>query len=247
MPETTSSATRPTHGTTESLDTAALLDAGLADLQAEARAAAMRRPRLPGHLLAQGVHPPHHAVPGPLRLLHVRQGSRPAASPPTCPSTRWWPSPAPGATPGCHEALFTLGEGPEDRYPAARAPGSPSTATPRPSTTWWRCARLVLEETGLLPHANAGALDAERARAAPSGLGQPGDDARVPQPRPGRPPVGARQDARAPAGHPGGGRRGSPSPSPPGSWSGSARAGATGSRPSRPSPPATPATATCRR
>src|SRR3954454_2160526 len=25
-----------------------------------------------------------------------------------------------GAAPGCHEALFTLGEQPEDRYPAAR-------------------------------------------------------------------------------------------------------------------------------
>src|SRR5947209_11700235 len=25
-----------------------------------------------------------------------------------------------GAGAGCHEALFTLGEGPEDRYPAAR-------------------------------------------------------------------------------------------------------------------------------
>ncbi|TGN62795.1 7,8-didemethyl-8-hydroxy-5-deazariboflavin synthase subunit CofH [Nocardioides eburneiflavus] len=62
-----------------------------------------------------------------------------------------------GAASGCHEALFTLGEAPELRYPEAAA---------------WLAARghrttidylveatgLVLEETGLLPHANAGAI-----------------------------------------------------------------------------------------
>ena len=62
-----------------------------------------------------------------------------------------------GARQGCHEALFTLGERPEERYEIAR--------------TWLRehgydstvhyvaaMAKLVLDETGLLPHANAGAL-----------------------------------------------------------------------------------------
>lgn len=62
-----------------------------------------------------------------------------------------------GARQGCHEALFTLGERPEERYEIAR--------------TWLRehgydstvhyvaaMAELVLRETGLLPHANAGAL-----------------------------------------------------------------------------------------
>ena len=39
-----------------------------------------------------------------------------------------------------------------------RAPGWPSTATPPPSTTWRPCAGSSLDETGLLPHANAGAL-----------------------------------------------------------------------------------------
>ena len=62
-----------------------------------------------------------------------------------------------GAQAGCHEALFTLGEAPEDQYAVARE---------------WLAARgyssmvdylaamceLVLSETGLLPHANAGAL-----------------------------------------------------------------------------------------
>ncbi|MGD9530666.1 MAG: 7,8-didemethyl-8-hydroxy-5-deazariboflavin synthase CofG, partial [Pseudonocardia sp.] len=62
-----------------------------------------------------------------------------------------------GAEAGCHEALFTLGEGPEERYPAARewldAHGYGSTVEYLSAM----CA-LVLEETGLLPHANAGAI-----------------------------------------------------------------------------------------
>jgi len=62
-----------------------------------------------------------------------------------------------GRAAGCHEALFTLGEGPEDRYPAARAwlddHGYASTVDYLAAA----CA-AVLEETGLLPHANAGAL-----------------------------------------------------------------------------------------
>ena len=33
------------------------------------------------HLLAQGLHPADQAVPGPLRLLHLRHGARPAAQP----------------------------------------------------------------------------------------------------------------------------------------------------------------------
>src|SRR3954470_20788047 len=62
-----------------------------------------------------------------------------------------------GAAAGCHEALFTLGERPEERYPAARAwldeHGYASTVDYLAAM-----CRLVLEETGLLPHANAGAL-----------------------------------------------------------------------------------------
>ena len=62
-----------------------------------------------------------------------------------------------GARAGCHEALFTLGEGPEDRYPIARQwlqeHGYASTVEYLTAM-----ARLVMNETGLLPHANAGAL-----------------------------------------------------------------------------------------
>jgi 7,8-didemethyl-8-hydroxy-5-deazariboflavin synthase CofH subunit/7,8-didemethyl-8-hydroxy-5-deazariboflavin synthase CofG subunit len=62
-----------------------------------------------------------------------------------------------GARAGCHEALFTLGERPEERYPGARAwlddHGYESTV----SYLAAMCA-LVRDEVGLLPHANAGAL-----------------------------------------------------------------------------------------
>jgi FO synthase len=62
-----------------------------------------------------------------------------------------------GARAGCHEALFTLGERPEERYPAAAAwlaeHGYESTVH-----YLAEMCRLVLDETGLLPHANAGAL-----------------------------------------------------------------------------------------
>jgi FO synthase len=62
-----------------------------------------------------------------------------------------------GAEVGCHEALFTLGERPEERYPVARAW---LTEHGYASTVDYLAAmcRMVVEETGLLPHANAGAL-----------------------------------------------------------------------------------------
>jgi FO synthase len=65
-----------------------------------------------------------------------------------------------GAAQGCHEALFTLGERPEERYDVARQwlddHGYASTIDYVAAM-----ARLVLDETGLLPHANAGALFTE--------------------------------------------------------------------------------------
>src|SRR4051812_1473670 len=65
-----------------------------------------------------------------------------------------------GAHAGCHEALFTLGERPELRYPAATSWLADNGFA---STVEYLVAmcRLVVEETGLLPHANAGALFAE--------------------------------------------------------------------------------------
>ncbi len=68
-----------------------------------------------------------------------------------------------GARMGCHEALFTLGEAPEDRYEVARSwlreQGYDSTVH-----YLHAMAKLVLTETGLLPHANAGALDEAQLR-----------------------------------------------------------------------------------
>lgn len=62
-----------------------------------------------------------------------------------------------GAELGCKEALFTLGDRPEDRWPAARQwldeRGYDSTLDYLRS-----CAVAVLEETGLLPHLNPGVL-----------------------------------------------------------------------------------------
>lgn len=65
-----------------------------------------------------------------------------------------------GARAGCHEALFTLGERPELRYPVAaewlEQHGYASTVD-----YLIAMCELVRDETGLLPHANAGALTAD--------------------------------------------------------------------------------------
>ncbi|MDQ3343309.1 MAG: radical SAM protein, partial [Actinomycetota bacterium] len=60
-----------------------------------------------------------------------------------------------GAAAGCKEALFTLGDKPEDRYPAAlewlQARGYATTLE------YLRAVAItVIEETGLLPHLNPG-------------------------------------------------------------------------------------------
>ena len=66
-----------------------------------------------------------------------------------------------GQQAGCKEALFTLGDQPEDRWPQARewldAHGYASTVD------YLRAMAVrVLEETGLLPHLNPGVLDWEQ-------------------------------------------------------------------------------------
>ena len=69
-----------------------------------------------------------------------------------------------GAEAGCKEALFTLGDKPEKRYPEARQ----ELREMGFSTTIQylvHCCRLVLEETGLLPHANPGVLSEDEVRA----------------------------------------------------------------------------------
>jgi FO synthase len=78
-----------------------------------------------------------------------------------------------GAAAGCREALFTLGDKPELRYKVARdelrALGCETTLE-----YLERCARLVLEETGLLPHVNPGVMsraELERLRPVSASLG----------------------------------------------------------------------------
>ncbi len=63
-----------------------------------------------------------------------------------------------GARLGCHEALFTLGERPELRYPVAEQWLADNGYESTVDYLVAMC-RLVRDETGLLPHANAGALD----------------------------------------------------------------------------------------
>ncbi len=68
-----------------------------------------------------------------------------------------------GAAAGCHEALFTLGERPEQHYPVAAAwlaeHGYQSTLD-----YLGAMCELVRDRTGLLPHGNAGALYSEELR-----------------------------------------------------------------------------------
>jgi FO synthase len=78
-----------------------------------------------------------------------------------------------GAAAGCTEALFTLGDKPERRYRVARdelaALGCETTID-----YLERCARLVLEETGLLPHLNPGVMtreELERLRGVSASMG----------------------------------------------------------------------------
>jgi FO synthase len=68
-----------------------------------------------------------------------------------------------GKAADCKEALFTLGDQPEARYAAARAALDAAGAA---STLDYleRMARLVLEQTGLLPHLNPGVMDFEGLR-----------------------------------------------------------------------------------
>jgi FO synthase len=67
---------------------------------------------------------------------------------------------AAGAAAGCKEALFTLGDRPEERYPEARAwledRGHASTLDYVRAT-----AIQVIEQTGLLPHLNPGVMSYE--------------------------------------------------------------------------------------
>ena len=143
-------------------------DAPLDELIAEAGRHPRRRPRRPHHLLAQGLHPAHDAVPRPLRLLHVRQAAGAPRRRRTSRSTRCSTSRAAARRSAVTRRCSRSAKRPRHRYPAAaewlaahglRVDGR----LPRRG----RAARCSTE-TGLLPHANAGALpqaELERLRA----------------------------------------------------------------------------------
>jgi FO synthase len=65
-----------------------------------------------------------------------------------------------GVAAGCTEALFTLGDKPELKYPSVQAEldelGYASTLD-----YVREAAAVVLKETGLLPHVNAGVMTAD--------------------------------------------------------------------------------------
>jgi len=133
-----------------------LLDASLGELEAEARA---RRDRVAGTVIT---YSPKVFIPV-TRLCRDRCGYCTFAQPPARLAAPYLTPEQvlaiarAGADAGCHEALFTLGERPEQRYPVARRwlddHGYASTVDYLVAM----CA-LVRVETGLLPHANAGAL-----------------------------------------------------------------------------------------
>lgn len=81
---------------------------------------------------------------------------------------------AAGKAAGCTEALFTLGDRPEARWPAAR---EHLAELGHGSTIEYVAAmcKLVLHETGLLPHTNVGLMDAREVihRALPPSLPPP--------------------------------------------------------------------------
>src|ERR671937_458248 len=94
---------------------------------------------------------------------------------------------------GCKEALFTLGDRPEDRYPAARAwleaRGYGSTLG------YLRAVAIrVIEETGLLPHLNPGVMswdDMARLKQVSASMGLMLETSSVRLSRRGGPPFGS--------------------------------------------------------
>ncbi len=134
--------------------------------------------RPPGHrdLQPEGLHPADPAVPGSLPLLHVRDHAGPAARAVPL-ARRGGRDRAPGCRAGCKEALFTLGDRPEDRWAPARewldALGFDSTLG------YVRAMAIrVLEETGLLPHLNPGVHVLGGPAATQAGRAVDGHDAR---------------------------------------------------------------------
>ena len=104
-----------------------------------------------------------HAVPGQVRLLHLRPAAGPPGPTPYLDARRGAGHRPPGRRGRLPRGPVHPGRAPRAALPGGRPPGWPSTATPPPSTTWWPWPRWCSTRPGLLPHANAGALFARRA------------------------------------------------------------------------------------
>ncbi len=173
------------------------------------RPASRHGTRHPHHLQPQGVHPPHHAVPRPLRLLHIRPAARPTRRP--LPPDRRDPRNRP---PG------SLGRMPRGAVHARRATrgalsgGCRLAGPPRlriDRRLPGRC--LAPGARGDRPAPPLQRRSAPRGRVGPTPGSCPitGDDARDASSRPRLPPGRPRQDTGAPPRHPRG-RRPSPDP-----------------------------------
>ena len=153
-----------------------LLATPLPELLAAARDVRDRAHGTAGHLLAEGLHPADDAVPRRCGYCTFAQPPARLAAPYLTPDEVLAiapPARAPAATRRCSRSA----SGPSCATPWP-AEWLAATATTRPSTTSRPWRQLVLDETGLLPHANAGALDADELAAA-AGVAVAGDDARV--------------------------------------------------------------------
>ncbi len=114
-------------------------------------------------------------VPGRLRVLPFQRGaeSRRGAflEPEQILAIAWR-----GAEAGCHEAVFAAGGQPERRHAEAAEwlarRGYDSTLDYLVAA-----CQLVLDETGLLPHTDVGALTVDELRALRAGRREPGPDA----------------------------------------------------------------------
>ena len=76
---------------------------------------------------------------------------------------RCWPSPAPAPRPAATRRCSRSASAPRQRYPVAAEWLADARLRVDGRLPRRRCAALVLDETGLLPHANAGALVRRRA------------------------------------------------------------------------------------
>ena len=182
-----------------------------------------RGARHPGHVLAEGVHPAHDAVPRPVRLLHVRPAAGPRSSRRTSTPDEVLAIAARGRRRRLPRGAVHPRRGPEERYPVAarvarRARLRLDRRLPRRRWRGWCSTRPACSPTPTPARCTADELARLRAVAPSQGM-MIESLAR----RPRLPPRRARQDARAPAGHARGRRRAARSRSPPASSSASAR------------------------